>query len=268
MLLSGHTHNRIYEAVSVNGTIIIQSGCHGSFIGRLDLQVSNKKVKKFKHKLIPVEENIKPDPVVEDMIDRIFRSKEEYLESIVGKTRTALNRSRVLESTMDNLLLKSIKEYTGAEIAFSNGWRYGIPILSGPITMNDIWNIIPTNPPLSICKLSGKELWRMMEENFEYTFSRNPYNQMGGYVKRCEGLNIYFKIENPKGKRIQEFFVGGKRIEKTKTYNACYLTEQGVPKIFGTEKKKLDIHAIEVLTNYLEKNDPINIDYKSSIVPI
>jgi len=63
--------------------------------------------------------------------------------------------------------------------------------------MNDLWNIIPTNPIVSICKITGAELWHMMEENFERTFSCDPYKQMGGYVKRCLGLNIYFKVENP-----------------------------------------------------------------------
>lgn len=43
VLLSAHTHNRVYEPVIINNTIIIQSGCHGSFLGRLDLKISNKK---------------------------------------------------------------------------------------------------------------------------------------------------------------------------------------------------------------------------------
>jgi 2',3'-cyclic-nucleotide 2'-phosphodiesterase (5'-nucleotidase family) len=268
VLLSGHTHNRVYEAVSVNRTIIIQSGCHGSFIGRLDLNVSDRKINVVRHDLITVEENIKPDPSVEDRIDKVFRYHRDYLDTIISKTRTALNRSRVLESTMDNLLLRSIKDYTGADISFSNGWRYGAPVLPGSLTMEDIWNIVPTNPPVSVCKLSGMELWRMMEENLEHTFSRNPYMQMGGYVKRCAGLSIYFKMENPKGKRIQEFFIGGKRLDKKKIYSACYLTTQGVPKRYGMERKNLKIRAIDVLVEYVEKNDPVTVCYEGTIVPI
>jgi sulfur-oxidizing protein SoxB len=40
--LSAHTHNRLYEPVTVNKTIIIQCGCHGSFAGHLQLQVEDK----------------------------------------------------------------------------------------------------------------------------------------------------------------------------------------------------------------------------------
>ena len=44
--LRGHTHNRIREAISVNGAIAIQSGCHGSFIGRIDLNLGSRGVKR------------------------------------------------------------------------------------------------------------------------------------------------------------------------------------------------------------------------------
>ena len=40
ILLSGHTHNRIHQPVQVNGATIIQSGCHASFIGRLDVELA------------------------------------------------------------------------------------------------------------------------------------------------------------------------------------------------------------------------------------
>jgi len=169
---------------------------------------------------------------------------------------------------MDNLLLESIREETGVELAFSNGWRYGAPVLLGHVTMNDVWNIVPTNPPVSVCELPGEELWMMMEENLEHTFSRNPYMQMGGYVKRCSGLNIYFKVENPRGRRIHDFFVAGKRLDKKKTYHACFLTTQGVPAKYGSNRENLDLNAVNVLAEYVERNSPVSPFYEHGIVPI
>jgi len=37
--LSGHTHNRLFKPVLQGKTLVIQSGCHGSFLGRLDLEI-------------------------------------------------------------------------------------------------------------------------------------------------------------------------------------------------------------------------------------
>jgi 2',3'-cyclic-nucleotide 2'-phosphodiesterase (5'-nucleotidase family) len=268
VLLSGHTHNRIYEAVISNGAIVIQSGCHGSFIGRLDIEVSEKRVKDFKHQLITVDASIDPDESALDIIERSLSPLRDKLRTVVGQTMTALNRSRVLESTMDNLLLKAVRETTGTQLAFSNGWRYGAPIPPGQMTMNDLWNIVPTNPPISICKITGEDLWKMMEENLEHTFSSDPYKQMGGYVKRCLGLNMYFKVENPEFRRIQDFYVNGKKLEKNKTYSACFLTSQGIPSKYGHDRSNLDINAIEALMEYLKKNGPIISEYEESVVPI
>jgi 2',3'-cyclic-nucleotide 2'-phosphodiesterase (5'-nucleotidase family) len=153
ILLSGHTHNRLYNAVTSNGTIVMQSGCHGSFIGRLDLQVEDGKIVDVKHELVNIDEKIKADEEIELIINNLMSPHREMLSTVVGSIQTALNRYRVLEATMDNLLLKSIVYVSGINLAFSNGWRYGAPIPPGPITMNDLWNIIPTNPPISTCEI-------------------------------------------------------------------------------------------------------------------
>jgi 2',3'-cyclic-nucleotide 2'-phosphodiesterase (5'-nucleotidase family) len=169
---------------------------------------------------------------------------------------------------MDNLLLRAIRKVAETDLAFSNGWRYGAPILPGPVEVNDLWNIVPTDPPISVCRITGEALWGMMEENLEHTFSRNPYMQMGGYVKRCLGLNIYFKIESPRGKRIQEFFVGGSRLKKDRSYSACFLTNQGIPKKYGEEKEDLDVGAIEALELFMNEESPVKSKYRGDIVPI
>ena len=108
----------------------------------------------------------------------------------------------------------------------------------------------------------------MMEENLEHTFSRDPYKQMGGYVKRCSGLNIYFKIENPEGKRIQEFFVKGKRLNRSKKYSVCFITSQGIPEKYGENRKSLEISAIDALEEYLENRKTIRAELRRTIVPI
>ena len=66
--------------------------------------------------------------------------------------------------------------------------------------------MIPMNPAVSTVELLGDEIVAMLEENLERTFGRDPYDQMGGYVKRGLGLNAFIKIENPSGQRVQEVF--------------------------------------------------------------
>ncbi|WP_292518655.1 bifunctional metallophosphatase/5'-nucleotidase [Methanoculleus sp.] len=267
VLLSGHTHNRLFEPAVVNDTIIIQSGCHGSFLGRLDLVVENRRVKRFDHELIVVGEEIRPEPEVEEMVGRVMDPHRECLSRVVGETRTPLNRNTVLEATMDNLLLQALIDATGAEMAFSNGWRYGAPVPPGPITVNDLWNIIPVNPPVSTVEITGRELRAMMEENLERTFARDPYDQMGGYMKRCMGVTLYCRLENPPDLRIQEFFAAGKRLDPGAVYRAAFVTGQGVPAKYGRNRQDLDIRAVEALERYLAKG-PASADLSGSVTAI
>jgi S-sulfosulfanyl-L-cysteine sulfohydrolase len=160
--LSGHTHNRLYKPVLSGKTIVIQSGCHGSFLGRLDLDVDGGQIVDYRHQLIEVEATIQPDPIVAELVKQALAPYKNELAEVVGETSTALNRGTTMETTMDNFLLQALLESTGAQLAFSNGWRYGAPIVPGQITLNDLYNIIPMNPPVSTVELTGEEIKEML----------------------------------------------------------------------------------------------------------
>ncbi|MEV9641104.1 bifunctional metallophosphatase/5'-nucleotidase [Mammaliicoccus sciuri] len=268
VLLSAHTHNRLYEPVTVNDTIIIQSGCHGSFVGRLDLVVKNKQIVEHDHQLVLMDEQIPEDKAMKKIVDEGMRPYRNQLDEVIGATETGLHRHAILESTMDNFLLKGLLDYTKAEVAFSNGWRYGAPIPPGELTMNDIWNIIPVNPPISTVTLKGKEIWELMEKSLEVTFSRNPYHQMGGYVKRVLGLNLYAKLENPSGQRMQSLFVGNEPVAMDRLYNVAFITMQGVPHSYGKDRRNLEIHAVDALKEYVIKNRTIEASLRGTVTLI
>lgn len=270
ILLSSHTHNRTYKPSIVNNTIIMQSGCHGSFLGRLDITYDKKlnKITKYKHSLEVLDIKVSKNLKVKNLIDSQLAPYREDLNKVVGYTDSDLSRNLVLESTMDNFLLNAILDYTKAEVAFSNGWRYGAPIVKGEITYNDLFNIIPTNPPISKVKLLGQEIWDMLEENLERTFAADPYNQMGGYVKRAMNINCYFKIENAYGERIQSLFINKKAVDLEKLYEVAFVTSQGVPLKYGSDRYNLDIRAIDVLLAYLNKYEKVLAPLKNTFVAV
>ncbi len=266
--LSSHTHNRLYKPVLNGKTIIIQSGCHGSFLGRLDVEVEGRQIINYRHQLIEVEVSMQPDPAVDELVKQALVPYKIELSEVVGETATALNRATTMESTMDNFLLQTLLESTGAQLAFSNGWRYGAPVILGKITLNDLYDIIPMNPPVSTVELTGEELRTMLEENLERTFSCDPYRQMGGYVKRCLGLNVYFKIENPNGYRIQKLFVGDKEIQPNQYYTAAFVTPQGVPQKYGRNRENRSGRIIDAMRKYLINHRPLRAELRGTFVAV
>jgi 2',3'-cyclic-nucleotide 2'-phosphodiesterase (5'-nucleotidase family) len=266
--LSGHTHNRIEKPVLQGGALVIQSGCHGSFLGQLDLELTGKRISGYRHQLIEVDVGIAPDPEVEDLVTQALAPFREELSPVVGHTATALNRATMLEASMDNLLLQTLLERTGAQLAFSNGWRFGAPIIPGEVTVNDLYNMVPMNPPISTVDLTGEEVVAMLEENLERTFARDPYDQMGGYVKRGLGFRADVKIENPPGQRVQQVFVGDERIHLGRHYPTAFVTEQGVAHKYGRNHQQQAERIVDGLSVFLSRHRPFTADHQGTFVAV
>ena len=266
--LSGHTHNRLRTPVLQGRTLVIQSGCHGSFLGRLDLEADGGRIVDWRHELMEVKAGVRPDPEVEDLVRHALAPYRELLSEVVGETATALDRATMLESTMDNFLLQALLESTGAQLAFSNGWRFGAPIPAGEVTVNDLYNMIPMDPPVSTVELRGDEIVAMLEENLERTFGRDPYDQMGGYVKRGLGLKAFIKIENPSGQRVQQVFVGGERLQPGRHYPTVFVTEQGVAQKYGRNRQKHTERSIGALKAHLARHRPLHAELRGTFVAV
>ncbi len=251
VVLSGHTHNRLERPARAGNALVIQSGCHGSFLGVLDLDVGDGRILDARHRLVPIDGNLPADPGMARMVDDVMAPHRTMLGEVVGRTDVGLHRCTTLESPMDDLLLAAIARAAGTGIAFSNGWRYGAPIPPGPVTMNDVWNVVPTNPPISTVSMTGAEIVEMLEENVERTYSGQPFHQMGGYLKRFHGITVYGKLENPSGCRIESIFLGSERLRPEDRHDVGFITAQGVPPRFGTERRDLPIRAVDALADFL-----------------
>ena len=108
----------------------------------------------------------------------------------------------------------------------------------------------------------------MLEENLEMTFSYDPYQQMGGYVKRCLGLNVYFKIENSSGNRIQKIFVGNEELQPDRYYTAVFVTLQGVPQKYGRNRENRSERVINILQAYLVRHRTLYAELKGTFVAV
>lgn len=120
-LISGHTHNRLYRPVWVGSTPIIQSGCHGSFVGRLDLTVDAGKVIEVRHELICVDKQIEPDAEMAQRVEEAVAPHRAFLGQVVGRVQSPLDRATSLEASMDNVLLDSIAAAAGTRLHAPTG---------------------------------------------------------------------------------------------------------------------------------------------------
>lgn len=258
VILSAHTHNRLEEPVQIGKTLLIQSGFGGSFLGRLDLEVRGGKIDAWRHRLLPVEDSIEPDAGVSKVVNEQLAPRRDKLNEVVGQTATALNRMTVLEATMDNLLTDAYLDLTGAEVAFSHGWRYGSPVLAGDVTLGDLWQIIPTNPEVVTFELSGAQIKQRIEANLQSVYAPDAFQQKGGFVMRVSGLNATVALNNPKGTRVEHLDVAGAPLDLERRYRVAAAGEQSTQS--ARETKPTGLCSIDALQRHFEKYSPVNAE--------
>jgi sulfur-oxidizing protein SoxB len=223
VILTGHTHDAIPEAIKVGNTLLIASGSHGKFVSRLDLDVQNGAVKGFRYKLIPLfADAIKPDTEMTAAITKARAPYAKELSRVVGQTDSLLYRRGNFNGTFDDVICAALLTERDAEIALSPGFRWGTSVLPGqPITVEDIHNATAiTYPQVYRMSMSGERLKEVLEDVADNLFNPDPYYQQGGDMVRCGGLGYAIDVGKPIGQRISAMtqLKSGKPIEPKKEY--------------------------------------------------
>ncbi|MCL4814851.1 MAG: 5'-nucleotidase C-terminal domain-containing protein [Vicinamibacteraceae bacterium] len=258
VLLSSHTHNRLAVPLVVGRTVVIQSGFSGSFLGCLDIGVEEGRVTGFTHELVTLDESIELDPEVDSIVKAQLSPFRERTGVVLGETRTALNRMTVLESTMDNLLTDAYLDLTGADVAFSHGWRYGAPVVPGEVTLGDLWQIVPTNPDVVTMEMTGEAIRTRLEASLESVYAADPMRQKGGYVIRVSGLHAVVRLNNPKGARVEQLDIAGAPAKADRVYRVAAAGEQALEG--GQEGERTGLTAVEALERYFARHSPVEAD--------
>ena len=226
VILTGHTHDAVPEAIKVGKTLLIASGSHGKFVSRLDLDLQNGAVKGFRYKLIPLfADAIKPDAEMTAAIAKARAPYAKELARVVGKADSLLYRRGNFDGTFDDVICAALLKERDAEIALSPGFRWGTSVLPGqPITVEDIHNATAiTYPQVYRIAMSGERLKEVLEDVADNLFNPDPYYQQGGDMVRCGGLGYAIDVSKPIGRRISAMthLKSGQLIEPKKDYTVA-----------------------------------------------
>ena len=221
IIVGGHTHDILPAPQIINNTIIVQAGTHGKFVGRIDLNVRNKRIVDYDHKLIPIVTNwIKPDPEISRIINEEYAPYADKLNEELGTSEDLLYRRATFISTVDNVVEQAFIEKYDTPLVFTPGWRWGETILPGEkITMEHVYGAYGTTyPEVYRVKLSGQKIIQTTSSNLSDVFATDPYLQMGGDATRISNSKMHILMNKQGAKRIKSFEINGKQIEPNKDY--------------------------------------------------
>ncbi len=252
VIMGGHTHDGVPEPVVVGRTLVINSGCYGKFVSRLDLEVKGRKIESYSFRLIPVICGlIEPDAGMAKLVDGLRAPYKDKLNEVLGHTETILYRRGNLDGTFDDLICDALIDHYDVEFALSPGFRWGRTVLPGPITAEDVFSQTAiTYPNTYKTSMKGGMIKDVLEDIADNLFNIDPYMQQGGDMVRTRGLDFTIKVGGKMGSRIQDLAVRGKPVDPAREYTMsgwASMSEQPGPPVY------------DIVMDYIRKKKTVNV---------
>jgi len=262
VILTGHTHDAVPEAIKVGKTLLIASGSHGKFLSRLDLDIRDGEVKDFRYRLIPVlSDVIAPDPEMAAVIKDVRAPYEADVTRVLGTTESLLYRRGNFNGTFDDLICDALLSERDAQIALSPGFRWGATLLPGQdITVDDVYNMTAiTYPNAYRSEMTGQMLKDILEDVADNLFNPDPYYQQGGDMVRVGGMGYRIDPTKAIGSRISDMTLlsGGTPIDPSQSYVVAGWASVNE----GTEGPPI----YDVVSDYIEKAGAVSVKQNDSV---
>jgi sulfur-oxidizing protein SoxB len=230
VILSAHSHERTAREIMEGNVIVVEPGCFGSFLGRIDLVLEPGGVAGHAFRLIPVlASRYDEDAKMKALVDKSLAPHRLRMAELAGTTETLLMRYDVLETTADAFITDAVREIADADIGFSNGFRFGVPIPPAGITEADLWNLLPMDARMKIGWITGQQLMAYLERELELVFSKDPWKLNGGWGVRASGMTMVFKASAEPGRRLVSVKVNGRDVEDQQRYTIAGCERDGEP---------------------------------------
>jgi 2',3'-cyclic-nucleotide 2'-phosphodiesterase (5'-nucleotidase family) len=213
IIIGGHSHTRLDTAEVVNGVLIVQGGSYARYLGRLDLTVVNDSVVAHKDTLIALTvKDLHPNPKLQAIADSFATEIDAKFAVPIGTLKNEWTAGHGPESNVGSWLAEAIRAKTGADVGIVNsgGIRRDIP--AGPITLKDIYEMLPFDNYVTSFTCTGADLLKIFGGDVENEAGSGNHGAL-----QISGAKYAFKMEDGKT-IIVESSVGGQKLDPVKTY--------------------------------------------------
>ncbi len=268
-IFGGDTHERVRKPIICKHAKVVEPGAFGSFVGKLDLKVSNGKIESESYELIEVDpKKYKADPEMVELTKRLEKPFLADLNKVIGESTLPLYRNFVVENTMDTLIINALKWKTGVDLATSNGFRFcppRVPDEDGTVKITEsfLYDMLPINAPIRVGKIKGSLIRPWIERELENVFAKDASKRFGGWIIKVKGLEIEFEAYVPKEEKLKLLTANGEEIDVEKYYTICACEREGDPedvlcRLKGVEEAHtLSYNLHDAVRDYLAQHSPV-----------
>lgn len=213
LIVGGHTHTFLRPAVreATHGTLIVQAGFYLTAAGRVTLEIDpkTKKVVFSTGTLV----NLWIDETGEDaeLAALVKKHSDEVgrrYAVVIATAAAALTRNREAESTMGDWMTDCLREWAKADLAVHNGGGIRSDFAAGPITLRDVFNLMPFDNRMVVLEMDGALVAEVLDQGV------GPGKGMG----QVSGASFRYDRSRDAGKRLADIKIGGVALDAKRTY--------------------------------------------------
>lgn len=212
-IVSGHSHQTVYG--KVNGVPIVQANFNGRAVGKIELLFN-----KSNHQVISSIASITglpypgltADPEVQALLDKSQKELASIKNIVVGQMVHELShdRTELAETRLGEWVTDTMRQAVSADIAFQNigGLRTGIA--AGPITMENLYEVMPFDNTLFTVEMTGQQVMKVLKYGI--------MNDKVGMVQ-YSGIKVSYSAATPqKSRAISVMMSDGTPLRPEKIY--------------------------------------------------
>jgi 2',3'-cyclic-nucleotide 2'-phosphodiesterase/3'-nucleotidase len=207
--LGGHSHN--YVNGEVDGVPVLIAASQAKALGRVDFIVDRraKKVVETNARNLDVDtDNVPADPAMASFVDSIFTSLKPVAERVLTEAPEELTRDRHAESRVGDWVAEAMRQRAGADFAFQNAGGLRADLDAGPVTVKDVYEIMPFDNRIATVHLTGAQVLDAVETGVK-----------GDACVQIAGLRYTFDRSRPRGERVLKIeTAAGAPIDPKATY--------------------------------------------------
>ena len=231
VIVGGHSHNAMKDALVVGKTLIVQAGAHGQALGRLDLMFEDGRIVNHQRTLITLDHKVvASDAPTARLIDSITAPHRPKLEEAIGQSQAAIVRAQTIagqearkrdeESPADSLFADILRAEFKTDVALLPGVGYGVAIGPGKITTGDLRNLIPHHSKVVTMTLNGAEIRQILEQAVENALTDDPQKKVGGMIQ-VSGLEFDYDPQAKFSDRVREVRIKGRLLDPERGYKVA-----------------------------------------------
>ncbi len=238
LIVGGHSHTRLEEAIRVGDTYIVQAGDYCKALGMIRATVVDGQIQNFESRLVDMVPGTAPGPPSAEMEALVQRYQDlvdvEYGQAISEAPRS-MGRAYSAESDMGNWTADVVRAATGVEVGLYNSGGIRADISAGPVTRMDMFEVFPFGNQVVTFELTGAELMGILLGNAMVASEGS-----GGMIP-LSGATVHWRSRLG-APELVKVTVAGEALEPDRLYRCAsnsYVVEQAARYLRGAEPKNI-----------------------------